>query len=168
MNSEDQEFFGIAIEDGVRSDVVLEPAENDCRLEITLNHPRTAAFNRMTEEDQVLLYNKWFDDSMSCRFDKVKKVIRAFEHCKSGAIHAHFDVFYSSKHAFFKCGLVTCVVKEFLQNLPKRWGIKTFEMKRYSCLYDRYRCPSIVVQYKNAHDLPRALQWEVYINKEKK
>lgn len=136
-----------------------------CRLELTLNHPRTAAFRRASEAEQRLIYDKWIDDSLSVYFDRISKMDRFYELCRSGMVHVHLDLHLVPREQYYPCGLVSDIVKEFLSHLPKRHGIKTFSLLNYNCNFRRYRCPSIVCQLRDASEARRSLLWEEYIRK---
>lgn len=135
------------------------------RIELTLNYPRTAQFRRASHDEQKDIYHRWIDDSLSDYFPKIQKLDRFFELCKTGMVHVHLDMVMSNAEFYYPCGLVSDIVKSFLGNLPKRFGLKTFNLLNYNCSFRRYRCPSIVCQLREITDIPRALAWETYIRK---
>jgi len=171
MDLEDYDFFGLAV--GTTALEVLSSNTGsetgyDNRVELTLNYPRTAAFLRMTYDQQCDHYRDWIDRSLYEYNMKgmITKMDIFYERCRSGNAHVHLDIWIHHPGRFYKFGFVGDIVKEFLMRLPKRWGIKTFAVSDYSCLYDRYRCPAVCCQLCDISDTRRALQWETYIRKD--
>lgn len=140
---------------------------SECRIELTLNYPRTASFKRKTYEQQCAVYDQWIDDNLGHMFPRITNFRRAYEHCKDGTAHVHLDITYSIPNGIYHPYGITCdFVKPLLQGLPKRYGIKTFSIFKYNAIYERYRCPSILCQVRDAKDRIRALNWNAYLDKE--
>lgn len=138
--------------------------EDRYRLEITLNYPRTAKFLRMTELEQKAHYRNWIDDSLEIYKGRIEKADIFFEKCRSGLFHVHMSITMVSTKTFYIFGLISDVVKEFVFRLPKRYA--KFDVLNYNCLFRRYRCPSICIQYVEGDDQIRCLHWEAYIRKD--
>jgi len=159
LTASEEEFFKLDMGKGPMS------LGNLSRIELTLNHPRTAKFKRMDSEQQRAHYSKWLDQGLAPYKTKIKKLMICFEQCRDGTEHVHLDIELQTTAQFYPCGLVSDIVKNLLDFLPPKHGIKTFNLCNYNCLYWRYVCPSICCQVRDIEDRVRALEWEVYINK---
>lgn len=139
---------------------------SSCRIELTLNYPRTAAFKRMSYEEQKQHYDRWIHLATACYTSRIKKMQIFYEKCKSGDCHVHLDIHLYTFSEYYPCGLVSDWVRSFLSQLPVRHGIKNFSLSNYHCGYRRYRCPPICCQIRDIEDEQRALVWETYIRKD--
>lgn len=134
-----------------------------CRIELTLNYPRTAKFKRCSQDEQKSVYDNWFNHFALRYGNRIVSNRKVFEECKSGFIHVHYDIEFKTLKEYYPAGLVSDIVKTLLEPLPLRHS--KFDMKNYNCEYRRYRCPSMVVQLRDIGDIPRAIQWDMYLSK---
>lgn len=135
------------------------------RIELTLNHPRTAPFKRLTYEQQCKVYDCWIDLAFSYYFPNITKFERCFEKCQDGTAHVHCDIWYRTGRFYNRFGVVSQFVKALLMRLPKRHGLAKWRDDNYDSYYTRYVSPSICLTVKDTSDMRRALEWETYIHK---
>lgn len=138
-----------------------------CRLEITLNYPRTKPFLRMDKEAQMDLYRNIFY-LYKQSFESLHKgaiLIRSdqtFELSSDRCIHSHAYVEIDMKKSFSVEGLVTEALRFLVFQMPKR-NHQYLGTCHYSQRFRTYRTPSVLVQYS---DSPRRNEtWEGYIHK---
>lgn len=134
-------------------------------LEITLNYPRTASFLRMDSVEQKNLYRKiWSSIRTVCVGFGDHTDDYTFEYCRSGQIHLHGYLPVYDK--YFIEGIISDVVKKFLNGLPKKYN--KFNENNMFDNFHRYRCPSILVQHDNLNDVnetKRFHKWKLYMYK---
>lgn len=137
-------------------------------LGITLNYPRTKQFLALNSVEQKKLYERWIHNFMHSlgqlqHGDDFKFVN---EYCSSGQVHSHG---YIPLHQeCFVAGAISDIVKAILKHLPKKQS--EFKESNYSPQYNRYRCPSVVVQYYdilNTDSLDKGSieYWKTYLKK---
>jgi len=125
-------------------------------LEITLNHPQTKSFLKMNSTKQKSLYhNIWNCMKNEFSLDPMNNFV--YEYTKTGQVHLHGYIKLPMGN-FFIAGAISDIVKRYLNLLPKKYSL--FDSKNYYPEYERYRCPSICVQYTN--DIA---QWIEYMGK---
>lgn len=135
---------------------------------LTLNHPRTVAFNNATSQYQKVIYCKLIDKlpTTMCGAKTtmhLKTIDAVFEHCKSGAIHYHSLIEITCDNAFSIAGLISDYSKCIHQQLPKKYSM--YMERAYKPEFQRYRIPSMCVQYKTLDD-PYIPEWRTYLHKE--
>lgn len=145
--------------------ILGSPTTNSrCYLEITLNYPRTAGFKNMTSDKQKGLYSRLLQ-LIKCTFGPtgIERCEHTFEFCKSGHVHLHASIIFVFSTIHIPIGVVSDVVKTYLNQLPKRYSVY-----QEGCMhigFIRYRSPSIAVQYTSFEDKKRIDIWNKYINK---
>lgn len=135
---------------------------------LTLNYPRTVAFNNATSQYQKVMYCKLVDKLPTTMCGSrttmhLKTIDAVFEHCKSGAIHYHSLIEITCDNAFSIAGLVSDYSKHIHQLLPKKYS--NYLERAYIPAFQRYRVPSMCVQYKPFDD-PYIPEWRTYMHKE--
>lgn len=153
----DLEFFGLDLGKGPKSLGEL------CRIEITLNYPRTAKFKRMDSDQQRALYEKWLLHFVKEYDHVIIKMDKFYEKCQSGDLHLHLYMEVKMPDDYFIFGCVRTIAIPFLSFLPLRYN--KFDNGKYNCAFHRYRCPAIVVQWRSDEEELRILHWESYIRK---
>lgn len=114
-------------------------------LEITLNHPQTKRFLAMNSTKQKALYcSIWNCIKNEFQLDGTSAYI--YEYTKLGQVHLHGYIKLPPGN-FFIAGAISDIVKRYLNLLPKKYSL--YNSNNYYPEYDRYRCPSICVQYTN-------------------
>lgn len=136
-----------------------------CYLGFTLNYPRTVKFLNANSMQQKQLYLKWYKSFVNT-FNIEPESELCFEFCKTGQIHAHgYIAIYIDK--YYISGLVSDFTKSVLSHLPPKHN--KFKENCLHTEYNRYRCPSIVIQYyTNDEKLegPSGItHWKQYIKK---
>lgn len=137
-------------------------------LLVTLNHPRTPAFNAATTEIQKQMYRKILNKMPTVLIGPknalyLENVDSVFEYCKSGAVHYHSLIRVKSDMPFSIAGIVNDYVKHWLTHLPKQH--RQYKEAYFKHEFQRYRSPSICVQYKTNDD-PYIDEWVTYLHKE--
>lgn len=122
-----------------------ESSSNPCGyLEITLNHPRTPTFKNALSVKQKQI--------LKCAFEAIVNFLGAtqydyvYEACMSGVIHLHGWIEINHDPCIPSV-LIQDAVKTYLNRLPK--GYREWFEKNYKSEWQRYRCPSICVQYRD-------------------
>lgn len=136
-----------------------------CAIELTLNYPRTPKFLNSNSAKQKKLYLMLYDEIIHT-FGKPRLLAHdyAFELCKSGQVHMHALIYYKMPKEYYPIGVVSDLVKEWLNCLPKKYG--SFNENNLHTGFLRYRCPSIVVQYDDPEtDMERIGKWDCYMKK---
>jgi len=137
------------------------PDNVDIFIELTLNHPRNTRFNNMTSDMQKKLYDKIFSAMTETRPLPLcgMKVERVFEYCKTGHVHLHANITYTlPKGKYYPMGIVGDLAKRYLRLIKQ-----VYQEKNCYPEFNRYRCPSIVVQYNE--DVKRRDVWLAYMHK---
>lgn len=138
------------------------------RLEITLNYPPIAAYNRMTQQEQIQLYADHMRRLITSYGSGAHDVVDTDFCCEIGTmgkVHLHGYIECSSLgKPHMPSGCVQDLARIWMQMLPPRH-------RRYSTrdMYidmERYKSPSIVCQYTDSED--RFEKWVGYISKNKK
>lgn len=132
------------------------------RIQLTLSHPRTAPFKRMTSSEQEVMYLHHFNHIIN-DVNNIKDSSSFFETSKDGHRHLHAHLYIESDYPFFIEGLVQEVCKAYFKCLPKRYN--TYRSCDYYPQWDRYKSPMICCQYVEINDLERATAWDEYIRK---
>lgn len=131
-----------------------------CYIEVTMNYPRTPTFLKLNSIRQKELYKRlWFNTKNIPKICIKSEMV--FEYCKSGQVHLHGYVILDHSEAFHILGLISDYVKNYLSLLPNKYD-KFNEASMFE-KYERYRCPSICVQYKEGLD--SLVLWEKYMEK---
>lgn len=132
------------------------------RVELTLSHPRTAPFKRMTESEQKSLYCSMLQTAL----DKVKLIKDSsnfFEKSSDGNLHMHATLYISDSEPFIVYGLVADVCRALFSKLPKRYS--SYRPHDYNAHFCRYTSPMMCVQYRRFDEVERASAWDSYIRK---
>ncbi|UOF76860.1 putative replicase [Circoviridae sp.] len=135
-------------------------------LEVTLNHPRTATFLKMTSDKQKALYKKMYDIIIN-RYGPgmCYKSTGAFEYCRSGQVHMHMSLFYCLPHKMVNIwGTIADMARLIHSMLPKKYSI--FNEKCMDEKYFKYRVPSMCIQFNSLTEEKRIAEWETYIRKD--
>lgn len=131
-------------------------------VELTLNHPPTAKWNKLSRIQQIDRYTDIFNKILDKFRDCVGRNVLRFEECKSGKLHCHGLIEMTIPHAFFRKGLVCDIVKVWLGEL--NYSHKKFLDDHYYNDFERYVASSVCCQLSDAKK--RAELWEEYINKD--
>lgn len=134
-------------------------------VELTLNHPRTAKFKKLTKDLQIQLYIHLFEFIIA-KTPGVKDSQYTFEECKSGFIHLHGYLYIEHTRSGSMEGLVLDIVRNFFTRMPKRYSV--MRMDQFYPLFCRYRSPMILAQYRDGSDSTRLETWKSYITKDQK
>lgn len=137
-----------------------------CRLELTLNYPRTAAFLRLTAAEQQVLYIGLFD-YVKLRLQPASLMQNElyFETSLDGTVHAHGYIDLSLTAGFSVEGLVMGLVRDYFDQLPKR-SCLWLARSRYSHNFSTFKSPPILVQYISKTDKIRTELWAEYCKKD--
>lgn len=154
-------FRSVALENSL-----VETPNYNCRLEITVSHPRTKPFVRMSEDHQKKyyygIYSNFIKEEIAKHF-RYEDTYR-YELSKDGNVHLHayVDLFFSDEYSIR--GLVESAAKRLVFAMPKRTHQQLVD-HHYSTSYECWRMPAVLVQYQNLQDLNRKRDWESYIRK---
>lgn len=133
-----------------------------CFLEVTLNHPRTMRWKRLSYDEQVVhLVNLWY--RIVTYGTKVVKEHYVIEKCQDGTPHLHgmMQMVVSDPH--LPLGVVCDIVHRALNHVPQRYS---HFRSNYICeRYDRYQSPYVCVQYVHNEDRDGVAIWETYMKK---
>lgn len=134
-------------------------------IELTMNYPRSARFVKMRTAKQHQFYNQILSIVLqSIGPGKLELENKCFEINGDGNYHCHALIRCVTAVHHFPIGVVSDMVKTYLELLPKKYS-------KYSGTamhpgYVRYRCPSIVCQYRDMTD-PHVDVFRNYIDKYK-
>lgn len=133
-------------------------------LGFTLNHPRTVKFLNASSQQQKNIYTKWYN-SFKNTFAFDSESVMVFEYCKTGQVHCHGYI--TMKGNYFTNGAVSDLTKAILKFLPSKYN--KFNENFLFDKFNRYRCPSIVVQHYTPNEDDNTISgikhWKAYINK---
>lgn len=134
-------------------------------LEITLNHPNTAFWERQTDDFKRAMYTVLLDRVIeNCGIQKyIKEKSISYEYGKeSKKLHLHALLCMEIDCCFNPYGLVEDAARKWLNCLPKRYS--KYDEKYSYKLWPRYCCPSICVQFNK--EIERKDFWTEYIFKD--
>lgn len=137
---------------------------NEAWIELTLNYPRTQRFLNMTTFKQKQLYRRLYDEIIHVYgLPRLKWHEYTFEQCANGHIHLHALICYKMRDEYYIGGLVRDVTITYLNCLVKRY--RSYRDANYHCDWHRYRCPSVVCQYRSPDEVVRLEEWRKYMKK---
>lgn len=137
---------------------------SECFIEITLNYPRTQTFLNKNSTQQQALYCKLWNRVKNARcVTALQEAGHVYEYCKSGQVHMHGYMRLKYDRPHFVFGVISDIVKSYLNCLPKRY--QNYSERHLHYEYKRYRCPSICVQYRDIDDKERIDLWHKYMRK---
>lgn len=113
-------------------------------LEVTLNHPRTATFKNALSVKQKQILHRGFMTMVN--HIGAKNYDHVYEACMDGVIHLHGWIEIPHSPCIPKI-LINDIVKVWLKGLTKKYS-NWFECN-YKDEWQRYRCPSVCVQYRD-------------------
>lgn len=132
------------------------------KLEISLSHPRTAPFLKLSKDEQKVQYLHHFQHILN-DVPSLKDSSSFFETSPDGNMHLHASVLVESKRPFYIEGLIQETCKAYFRCLPKRYN--TYRSSDYYAKWDRYKSPMICVQFTEILDYKRTQVWDQYIRK---
>lgn len=132
-------------------------------LEITLNHPRTAKFRRLTDEIKREVYKNLYLKIKQLLSKHIEHDEFYFENCKDGIPHLHASITVSFDTSGSAMGLVSEIVRTYLNALPGKH--KVYKSENEYPYYSRYKGPAICCQWTQIDDFKRIAAWEQYIIK---
>lgn len=121
-------------------------AKSSCVFEITINHPRNKGFINLLSKSQKRHLNSIFQIVIKHFGNAVKDYDHVYELCQDGVIHLHGWIELELEN-IIPMILVNDIAKIYLRCFPKKY--QNYSPKNYYDKYNRYRCPSIVVQYQS-------------------
>lgn len=139
-----------------------------CYLEITINHPQTADYKRLTYDNKVDLIVSKLNHMLANLSHSIAHIKYSIEHYsgEGGLPHLHAQVHLILDRQGDINGLVTDVAIRYIRTLSWRYEKEHSQVWKYLHIeYNRYRCPSCVVQYKERDDIERIEHWDRYISK---
>lgn len=130
------------------------------RLGITINHPRTPAFLKLSSARQIDMYRKiWHVIKNAFEWNMTYEELK-FEFCKDGQVHLHVAVIYKSKGVVI--GLISDLAKRIHACMPKKYS--NFNPHCLYSNYNRYRAPCTCIQFYESQEEFDS-KWITYINK---
>lgn len=138
-------------------------------IEITLNYPRTATFLKYGSFEQKRMYTRLWNVIINnfTTLMRVNSSRAVFEYCRSGQVHLHGYLVIEPNTKYYVAGLVSDMVKCYLNELPKKYNkfvekcIYYFDDDNTVC----YKCPSIKICHRTSQ-LDRFTEWEEYLSKQ--
>lgn len=115
------------------------------KIGVTLNHPRTPKFLKATSDIQKKNYIKIFHNIvLKTRYSFLDKIFSDYtiEYNKDGNTHLHGVIKITTEIKGCVAGLIADIVKHYHAMVRKCYNPKCYYPE-----YQRYRDPSIVVQY---------------------
>lgn len=119
--------------------------KSSCFFEITINHPRNKGFINLLSKSQKKHLYSIFQIVIKHFGNTVKDHDHVFELCQDGVIHLHGWI-ELELDSVVPMILVNDIAKIYLRCFPKKY--QNYSPKNFYEKYNRYRCPSIVVQYQ--------------------
>lgn len=151
---------------GVGGDVVLgtAPPKLRCHLEITLTHPQTSGWLKMTSVKQINFYNKvFYAIKNTCGIPLTTEMHTEFH--KNGLVHAHACIQYEMTKGFSVNGMILDMVRAYIEFLPKRYSVIQMGCLKEDKHY--YQSAPIKISYFNDNENPQRLEeWIKYIRKD--
>lgn len=133
-------------------------------VEITITHPETVSWNKMTSSKQKLKLSEIFRLAISAiPLTHHEKSERYFEYSNHGAIHLHGYLRISDSLRIYPVGVISDITKSLLSHMPKKYS--RFVSAHLYGEYCRYKSPQCVVQYRDYTDDVRIAQWQDYCKK---
>lgn len=162
----DQIFFSERENQDLLVSVVDNTIENKykCTIEFTLNPPQTANYKRLKSATRVSKLES-LGEYLRLHTPNVSYKVQTIETYKSGYPHSHGYLCIDSQTPFNIAGLVQDVARTWHSQMPGKHSL--FNENDYYYKWDRYRCPSIVLQYREVLETDRFKDWNTYIHKEK-
>lgn len=131
-------------------------------LLVTLNYPRTILFSNKSCEAQRAVYQRiWQRVNQLERYgNSVNEIV--FEHCQNGMVHMH-GIISVDYPKFNIAGVVSDFARIIHAALPKKY--ENFLPNAYNVQFERYKVPSMVIQYKSYGDDYLDV-WHKYMSKD--
>lgn len=133
-------------------------------IEITINHPRTAPFKRLSPERQKSLLNSLYFKARSSIVCEIYEDTVRHEQCLDGVMHLHSYIYIKPQKPFYPRGIVMGCAKAILYAMPVRTQAQLSNY-HYCDKFKTFKSPAVCVQFTPFSDSKRILQWETYINK---
>lgn len=148
---------------------ILELVGKDIReegyVEVTLQYPRTSSFTNMVSTKQKQIYRRSFNHIKdSIPMNLVEDYGHVYEYCENGHVHLHGYIQIKGTHC--PIGVVSDVVKTYLNVLPKKYG--RYKEGCISYEYLRYRDRPICCQYRNLLEKSKWVDGYMQKHQEKK
>lgn len=134
-----------------------------CTVEFTFNPPQTANYKRLKQVSKVK-YLRDLGTYLKSHIENVSYMEQTYETYESGFPHSHGYICIDSPTPYIIPGLVQDIARTYLGQLPGKHS--RFNENDYHYKWDRFRCPSLVLQYRDASDKDRFLDWNTYIHKD--
>lgn len=135
-----------------------------CRLEMTMNYPRSSRFKRLVPESRKLVYVNLLE-YIKVHHTCIKLTESTIELCKSGYPHMHVTLHCKMTGPYSIEGLLNDIVKTYVSQLPKLTQ-NSLHKYHYCNKFNCFKCPSILLQWYRSSDSERALVWSEYIKKD--
>lgn len=144
--------------------VLLNPRQL-CYIELTMNWPPTASYNRLDFGAQELFYREKLRDLLrQSNYEKfVVKYDQTIEFGQNGKMHTHISLLLNMERVFLENGVIADLSRAWRQLLPRRHAVKKYEVYY---LLRRYKSPSLLLQYVDYDDKKRTDHWDIYIRKD--
>lgn len=133
-------------------------------LEITINHPRTKPFERMTKNQQMSLLNSLYFKARATIPYKILEDTVRFEESADGCMHLHAYTITEVILPYIPKGLIMGFAKAVIHAMPVRTH-QQLSKYEYSSCYEVYKSPAVLVQLTGLEDMHRFKMWSDYINK---
>lgn len=136
--------------------------QNQVSLEITINHPRTKPFERMSKDRQISLLNSLYYAARASIETKIIEDSVRHELCKDGHVHLHAYIIIEVPSRYIPQGIVMRAVRSIIQKMPVRTHAQLTNY-HYCSQYFCFKSPAVLVQLTK--DEARLKKWDTYINK---
>lgn len=143
---------------------LAEPFPFSHRLEITINHPRTKPFCRMSLSRQRSLYYSSYLSVLHTYKDIRYEDSYRYEECQDGHLHFHAYIDLKMPKVFIPEGLVMEATKAIIFSLPKRTHLQLTQF-RYCERFETWRSPACCIRITPVTNTQRISDWVEYINK---
>lgn len=133
-------------------------------IEITITHPETISWLKMSSEKQKKKLGLIFRYGISA----IPSIYHAssmckFEFSRRGQVHCHAYLDISDALKLYPIGVVSDIAKAILENMPKKYS--KFVTANIHGGWCRYKSPQCVVQYRYLSEEDRIVKWSAYMKK---
>lgn len=133
-------------------------------LEVTINHPRTKPFVRMTPARQRDYLTSIYYKMRSTLTELVVEDVFRFEFCKDGEYHLHAIIHMLVPKPYYPQGIVMQSARVVIHAMPKRTHAQLSNY-HYNSRFKVFKSPAVLIQLTPGSDIQRIADWGDYINK---
>lgn len=143
---------------------ITKPLTKTVILELTINHPRTKPFCRMSRDAQKSLLTSLYYKARSTVPYRIIEDVCRHEVSQDGTIHLHAFIVIDAVLPFYPKGLVMEAARAVIHAMPVR-TYQQLAKYHYHNEFKVFKSPAVLAQLTDGDDKKRTSEWCDYINK---